>query len=451
VRNGIVFSSVLHVALVVLLVYGFPDSARELSFGGTPVPVIFENPFQESVTAAVTPRSEPAAPTEAPPDAIPSEENTTEPPPLVVAEARDVPAQTAAPSEALSDPAAAPAPETALSEMPESPQTTAESPEPPELPEGPLAEAMLSQVTRKVAVPHDAPVEEVAPEPLVAPEASLTLTEKAEPVPPREAPAPRVASEAAPPVPVLQSAPSPLHDTGTQAPPTPITAETPEQQRQPEAEAAPAPEEPVAQAPSITRPGPEVPTPEEIPTPPALQEAPAPKPALAVPHNKPVRNVSLPKAEPPKQQQAERKPEPESKPQQNADSPSGADDLIASLAGGGASQREPAPSGGSVGKLSRVEEDRVRKAVSRNWNVDCGALGIRDMVVEIRFQIEPDRTVSDSKVLDTRRYHSDPVFRSAADAAVRAVRQIGPLPLPPDGYDQWNRLKLTFYPDEVCR
>ncbi|MBC6417121.1 MAG: hypothetical protein GDA47_04860 [Rhodospirillales bacterium] len=340
-RNGIVFSSVLHVALVALLVYGLPDSAPERSLGGTPVPVIFENPLKDNVTAAVTPRSEPVAPTEAPPDATPPLENTTEP------------AQPAAPNEALPDPAAAPAPEGALSETPEG--TTVESLEQPELPEGASAGAVFSPVPQKVAIPDDEPVEEVAPEPLVAPETSLALTEKPELLPPREDPAPRVASEDAPPV--LQSAPSPLSNSGVQAPPTPIATETPEQLRQPEAEV---PEEPVVQAPSTARPGPEVLTPEEIrtpppaqvasvaepiaaPTPPAPQEAAAPGPALAVPRKKPARDVSLPKEEPPKQQQTERKPEPESEPQQNSASPSAAGELIARIAGDGASQQEPEP------------------------------------------------------------------------------------------------------------
>ena len=92
----------------------------------------------------------------------------------------------------------------------------------------------------------------------------------------------------------------------------------------------------------------------------------------------------------------------------------------------------------------------ISEAISRHWNVDCGALGIRDMVVEIRFQIEPDRTVSGFEILGAGGYRGGPAFRSAVEAAVRAVRRTGPLPLPADGYDQWNRLKLNFRPNEFC-
>jgi hypothetical protein len=46
---------------------------------------------------------------------------------------------------------------------------------------------------------------------------------------------------------------------------------------------------------------------------------------------------------------------------------------------------------------------------------------------------------------------SDPFYRAAAESALRAVLnpQCSPLKLPPDKYEQWKILELTFNPKDL--
>ena len=51
-------------------------------------------------------------------------------------------------------------------------------------------------------------------------------------------------------------------------------------------------------------------------------------------------------------------------------------------------------------------------------------------------------------VQDTGRYHNDPVFRAAADAAHRALMnpRCQPWPLPSDRYNGWRTITFNFDP-----
>ncbi|NBO19672.1 MAG: energy transducer TonB, partial [Proteobacteria bacterium] len=45
------------------------------------------------------------------------------------------------------------------------------------------------------------------------------------------------------------------------------------------------------------------------------------------------------------------------------------------------------------------------------------------------------------------KYQSDPFYRAAADAAVRAVQRCSPLTgLPSDKYETWKQMELRFDP-----
>jgi hypothetical protein len=55
------------------------------------------------------------------------------------------------------------------------------------------------------------------------------------------------------------------------------------------------------------------------------------------------------------------------------------------------------------------------------------------------------------QIVDQARLSSDPVFRAAAMSAERALRmpQCTPLALPPDKYDEWQSMTLTFNPKDM--
>lgn len=107
--------------------------------------------------------------------------------------------------------------------------------------------------------------------------------------------------------------------------------------------------------------------------------------------------------------------------------------------------------GGSYfSELSISETDAIAGRLRACWNLDPGAMGIKDMVVEIRAFLNRDGTVREVKILDTSRYGSDNHFRSVADSARRAVYICQPYSIfaekYPEKYDLWNTMLLRFNP-----
>ncbi len=102
-------------------------------------------------------------------------------------------------------------------------------------------------------------------------------------------------------------------------------------------------------------------------------------------------------------------------------------------------------------RLTITEEDALRRQIEQCWNPPIGARDAQSLVVEVIIDVNPDRTVSNAEVVDKLRYASDPFFRAAADAAIRAVHnpRCNPLELAPDKYDQWKRIDFLFDPRDM--
>lgn len=249
---------------------------------------------------------------------------------------------------------------------------------------------------------------------------------------PVEQPTPKAVSAPAnkPPPPPPEPTPEPVKETPPEpTPPEPVIAEKPPE---------PVPEK----------------TPEPVPDaiPEKLVEAPKPAP---VP-------VSKPKPPPPKVKVVEKPPEDEK--------PSTTDDFLNSVLKNVASAPDqkaerqskvaqdapPAPmsANNNTGKrgdrLTISEQDALRRHVSQFWSPPVGARGAETMVVVISVDMNPDRTVRTAQAVDGGRLASDPFFRAAADSAVRAVLRASPLtPLPPEKFDEWRTIKITFDPREM--
>ena len=116
---------------------------------------------------------------------------------------------------------------------------------------------------------------------------------------------------------------------------------------------------------------------------------------------------------------------------------------------------EPANQQTSVGRftnvLSMTEMDALRYQLSQCWSIMAGAMNAEDLAVELGVIVNPDRTVRSAKILDQHRYSSDPFFRAAADAAIRALNnpKCTPLNLPPEKYDDWREMRIVFDPKEM--
>lgn len=107
--------------------------------------------------------------------------------------------------------------------------------------------------------------------------------------------------------------------------------------------------------------------------------------------------------------------------------------------------------GGSYfSELSISEIDAIAGRLRACWNLDPGAMGIEDMVVEIKAQLNQDGSVRRVDIADMSRYNSDNHFRSVADSARRAVYICAPYKILADKYaekyDMWKVMRLRFNP-----
>ncbi len=213
-------------------------------------------------------------------------------------------------------------------------------------------------------------------------------------------------------------------------------------------------------------PQPALPKPEETKPAPAAQNSSA-SPVVPVPQEKPkleekkeVKAAPVPDPNAPPDKTVKKiKPDEEAKKEPTRDFSSVLKNLVApkdALPAKDALSKESAPpapgQNAPLGaKLTMSEEDALRSQLEKCWNVPFGARDAENMVVDIFMVINPDRTLREARIVDQGRYHSDSFFRAAADSALRAVRSplCSPFALPPDKYDTWSRITVTFNPKDM--
>ncbi len=102
-------------------------------------------------------------------------------------------------------------------------------------------------------------------------------------------------------------------------------------------------------------------------------------------------------------------------------------------------------------RLTISEEDLLRRQISQCWNMPVGARDAQSLLVEVEITVNPDRTVLTAEVVDKSRMATDSFYRSAAEAALRALHnpKCSPLELPADKYDQWKKIDFTFDPRDM--
>ncbi len=290
--------------------------------------------------------------------------------------------------------------------------------------------ARLDVLPSEPATLIKAPQIEVPDEPPPPPETELAAlppppVERPEPPPP--APDLPQVREPEPP-PEAQLAPEPVLPEPAPPPPPPpepVALEEPE----PDPEAEPEPEPEPEQPPDVTAvPEPVTQLAEDVPPetveavdPPDTQVA-----ALPAPPSPP-----LPRRRP--------EPEPaEERPQGTFGS------LLSNLAAGQVDTTRTGP----PSRLPPALEQAVRQAIKPCWNIDPSARDARETIVEVGVRMRQDGTVADAWVIDRGRYQSDAIFRSAADRAMRAVRNSScqPLPLPATTFERWRDMTLVFNP-----
>ncbi len=99
-----------------------------------------------------------------------------------------------------------------------------------------------------------------------------------------------------------------------------------------------------------------------------------------------------------------------------------------------------------VGPSMTISElDLLKQQLHSCLNLNAGVAGLKDLSPIIYIEVNQDRTVKSAKVVNQERL-VDPSFRTAAEAAMRAVNNpdCSPLLLPQDKYEQWKEINFTF-------
>lgn len=294
---------------------------------------------------------------------------------------------------------------------------------------------------------------------LVAP--GLPMLAQAE----QPAPLPAAPSPEAPPRPLAPAPPAP--EPPRDAPPEPPPPPPP-----PPPAPAPAPSPP---APQPARPAPPVPPPAPAPTPTPEQPLPRtepsapprptpPQPAAASPRREPPLPLPPPPVPPPPEPAREagtgRTP-PVQRPQERSES------VLNTLERLRAAQQQdraprarpnpagaPQPGGGSPTGTAALTQGEIRglaDQIAECWNVDRGMLGLEQIVVEVRVQLDSQGVVRN--VVPHTALPSDPRVRAVYESARRALLspQCNPLRVPPAKYETVMASVFRFNPRGLVR
>ena len=108
----------------------------------------------------------------------------------------------------------------------------------------------------------------------------------------------------------------------------------------------------------------------------------------------------------------------------------------------------PANVDGNDARIAADLADALRARIEQCWNIPAGVRDAEHLRVQVRFQLGPGGAVTGGPVVLNRMNH--PAFPAAAQSAVRAVLACAPYAfLPPDRYDLWRDVILTFDPSKV--
>lgn len=248
------------------------------------------------------------------------------------------------------------------------------------------------------------------PQPEASPEDGATAPPpEPEPTPPTPAP-PQPAPPPPPPPAPMRPAPQPPRPTPLPPAPTPRPTPTPPRPTPPRpTPPAPTPPRPTPPTPTPPRPTPPTPTPPR-PTPPT-PTPPRPAPATPTPPTKGA--PTPPRPTPPRAEP-------------------GLD--LAALAGPPRNTNNPGrPATGQTGAgaASRATGPQLAALgaqVTPNWNLNCDLPGMDSLVIRVTVRLTADGHIVGSPQLQEPR--SDPTWRAASDAMLRALRATAPFNVP---------------------
>ncbi len=109
--------------------------------------------------------------------------------------------------------------------------------------------------------------------------------------------------------------------------------------------------------------------------------------------------------------------------------------------------------GSRMEALTISEKDLIANKIRECWNVNAGVEGAEEMIIEIKAKVNRDGRIQDVRVINMK---NDPVFRSMADSAVRAIHicdnkgSESPFKMladkRPEHYSTWKEIHLRMNP-----
>ena len=95
--------------------------------------------------------------------------------------------------------------------------------------------------------------------------------------------------------------------------------------------------------------------------------------------------------------------------------------------------------------ITITEIDLFRNQIYSCLNLNAGVSNLKEIKPEIFIEVNPNRTLKSAKVVN-KELLSDPSFRTAAEASLRAINNpdCNPFNLPEGKYEQWKEIYFTF-------
>ena len=100
-------------------------------------------------------------------------------------------------------------------------------------------------------------------------------------------------------------------------------------------------------------------------------------------------------------------------------------------------------------KLGANEIDRLKAHIAQCWSPPAAAPDAEKLEVDVRVRADSDGTVTFVESMDSTRFKADRFYRTAARAAVRAVEECSPLPLPAEKHEVWKDFIFHFDPNFI--
>jgi hypothetical protein len=99
--------------------------------------------------------------------------------------------------------------------------------------------------------------------------------------------------------------------------------------------------------------------------------------------------------------------------------------------------------------LSQPEIDALRARLMSCWSPPIGVTTSNRLVVVVKFSLSKDGAVSGEPTVINR--GADPLFKVAAESAIRAIRSCQPYRLPTSKYEAWRDIEVKFDPNDLTR